>query len=316
MARRPWMPFRMAGQFVAALILPLAVAGCGSGGSEAGVASVPPPPPPPPPPQAASAIIPAATASQQFVTVGAAYSTPAAAYVEMDVLDPNFSDSAQLHVRYDSASQTYEIQLPASTVWSPIHETARYYGDAGEESALYRAGSPQDFGAFHYQLPANLQYSALLEWFTDTKLGFAAIGIPTVSGNMPVSGTASYAGVIAGSTTEIFFDPWEAVYFPGLIRGTISLAFNFGTGNLSGQISPTLGSTTLPGLDFTSTVYSTGSTNFSGAFGTTLSGINSFSGRFTGPAGQELIGNFAFPYTSPTGGGTEQAAGAFVGRRP
>ena len=52
-----------------------------------------------------------------------------------------------------------------------------------------------------------------------------------------------------------------------------------------------------------------------GAFATSLSGRNSFSGLFTGPRAEELIGNFAFPYASPKDGATEQAAGAFVGRR-
>ena len=51
----------------------------------------------------------------------------------------------------------------------------------------------------------------------------------------------------------------------------------------------------LPMMHFTNTVYSTGSTTFSGKFDGTPSGANSFSGLFTGPAAQELIGNFTFP---------------------
>ena len=67
-------------------------------------------------------------------------------------------------------------------------------------------------------------------------------------------------------------------------------------------------------MQFTNTVYSTGSTTFSGKFDSTLSGANSFSGLFTGPAAQELIGNFTFPYASPADHHDYQAAGAFVAK--
>jgi len=43
--------------------------------------------------------------------------------------------------------------------------------------------------------------------------------------------------------------------------------------------------------------------------------VNSFSGLFTGPSAQELIGNFAFPYRSPVDGKTYQADGAFIGAK-
>ena len=100
------------------------------------------------------------------------------------------------------------------------------------------------------------------------------------------------------------------------IDGTIALNFNFGSGALSGNIDPTLGGNSLPSLAFTNTVYSTGATTFSGQFGTALPGMNSFSGLFTGPSAQELIGNFAFPYQSPGDASNQQAAGAFVAKRP
>ncbi len=103
----------------------------------------------------------------------------------------------------------------------------------------------------------------------------------------------------------------------GVILGDIDLGFNFGAGTLSGSINPILDLGThynLPSLQFTNTVYSTGSTTFSGKFDSTLSGANSFSGLFTGPAAQELIGNFTFPYASPADHHNYQAAGAFVAK--
>ena len=68
-------------------------------------------------------------------------------------------------------------------------------------------------------------------------------------------------------------------------------------------------------MGFRDTVYSIGSTTFSGKFDTALGGINSFGGLFTGPNAQELIGNFAFPYKSPVDGLTYEADGAFVGKK-
>ena len=87
---------------------------------------------------------------------------------------------------------------------------------------------------------------------------------------------------------------------------------------LSGSISPVLylGDVyNLPSLQFINTVYSAGSTTFSGKFDSALSGANSFSGLFTGPAAQELLGSLAFPYTSPVDSKNYQAAGAFVAKR-
>jgi hypothetical protein len=43
--------------------------------------------------------------------------------------------------------------------------------------------------------------------------------------------------------------------------------------------------------------------------------VNSFSGLFTGPHAEELIGNFAIPYRSPINSQVYQADGAFVGKK-
>jgi hypothetical protein len=155
-----------------------------------------------------------------------------------------------------------------------------------------------------------------LEWFTDNLSGYSAIGIATPLAGVPIAGSASFAGSILGASSETRYDHWEAVWVPGRVEGSINLAFNFGAGTLAGNINPILDGNALPSLNFVNTVYSTGATNFSGRFATGLSGQNSFSGLFTGPQAQELIGNFAFPYASPIDGVTEEAAGSFTGRRP
>jgi len=92
--------------------------------------------------------------------------------------------------------------------------------------------------------------------------------------------------------------------------------FNFGNGTLSGSIDANFyqafPSDAVSPINFSDTVYSVGSTTFSGKFDTNLAGVNSFSGLFTGPHAEELIGNFAFPYRSPIDNQTYQADGAFV----
>lgn len=301
---------------VSSLVLAIGLAGCGGGGGGSSIVSTPPPPPPPlPPPPQSPSIVTAATSSQEFATKGASYTSPSATYGRLVVSSPSMADDAQLNVRYNAASRTYEIQLPADSVWQPIALQASYPSDPN--LFLYRAGSPDHVGVFDHR--SNLQHSALLEWFSDTASGYSAIGIATLPGSVPITGSASYTGSILGASSETTFNTWEAVWFPGTITGAINLSFNFGSGSLSGNINPTLyldyTSYTLPSLSFTNTVYSSGSTEFFGAFATALSGRNSFSGLFTGPRAEELIGNFAFPYASPKDGATEQAAGAFVGRR-
>ena len=69
-------------------------------------------------------------------------------------------------------------------------------------------------------------------------------------------------------------------------------------------------------MNFVETVYAKGSTGFSGKFETTLSGANGFNGLFTGPQASELIGNFAFPYTSALDGKNYEAGGAFIAKKP
>ena len=294
--------------------LAICLAGCGGGGS--GVVSIPPPTPPAPPPTPpGTPLIAGVTTSQEFATEGASFNSPAASYSDLEVSTPSLSDDSQLDVRYNAATEFYEVQIPDSSEWQPIHEVASHVDGDGGQWILYRPEAVTGLGVYRYE-PTEFHYSALLEWFTDTTSGYSAIGIPTPAGNVPTTGTASYTGSLLGSSSETNFDGWEAVYYVARIHGSINLAFDFGSGNLSGTINPLLDGAALPSLSFTNTVYSSGSTGFSGMFGTALPGVNSFSGRFTGPGAEELIGNFAFPYTSLRDGSNQQAAGAFVGRRP
>jgi hypothetical protein len=275
-----------------------ALAGCGGGGG-GGIASTPPPPPPPPPPPSPGpAIIVGATTSQQFAVSGA--SLP----FEGDQ-SPRLGAGEQLQVRYVQSSNSYEVQLPQSQTW------------AGISYVSSEPGSPAMFSgntATVWLQPGTYQYSRLLEWSSkdSTIHGYEAIGMGTPAGGVPLTGSASYLGRIAGYTSE--YQPVGAD--DSAVDGSIRLLFDFGLGTLSGSISPNLHQGYAFGsLDFRETVYSTGSTTFSGMFDTDVAGLNSFSGQFTGPKAEELIGNFVFPYRSPVDGKIYQADGAFVGTK-
>ena len=284
-----------------ALAAAFALAGCGGGGGTH-VASTPPPPPPAPPappPPPPEAIIPAATTSQQFAVAGASH-------LQVGDQTPRLVAGEQLQVRYVASSNSYEVQLPSSQTWSAIQ-----YTPTG-------VGTPVNFiggGAHLWLRSGGYQYSRLFEWSASGSLhGYEAIGIATAAGSVPVTGSASYAGDIMGFTPES--NSLDTMF----ISGSIAMTFNFGAGSLSGSISPILQEGFTPHalgtIDFRNTVYSTGSTIFSGEFATNVAGVNSFSGLFTGPSGQELIGNFALPYQSPIDGQAYQAAGAFVAKGP
>jgi hypothetical protein len=268
-----------------------ALAGCGGGGWHVAYSpppAAPPPPPPPPPP-----LIPAATTSQQFVAMGA---------TRPDTGDrsPLFGAADQLQVRYVESSNSYEVKIPGSDEWGGIHAST--------------LNSNYFQGAATLSIPTiNTQYSSLVSW-TDgaTYSGFEAIGIATLAGAVPVTGSASYTGQLWGSTSETHSNSEVT------IMGGVELSFDFGLGSLSGRISPSVfnyadyDDYTLAPISLRETIYSSGSTTFSGKFDTDLAGVNFFNGRFTGPHAEELIGDFALPYRSPIDGQPYQADGAFV----
>jgi hypothetical protein len=275
------------------------LAGCGGGGGY-GIASTPPPPvtptptPTPGPAIASTMIIPGATTSQQFAVTGSSHP-----YAPGET--PQFGSGNQLQVRYVQSSNSYEVQLPQSQTWRGI--------------ALLETGSsipqrPINYGGggVGLWLDTNYAYSGVFEWSGGNALhGYEAIGVATPVSGVPVTGTADFHGAILGFTSEDFGgDSYN-------VRGSITLSFDFGLGSLSGSVSPETFFGLTP-IAFRDTVYSSGSTTFSGKFDTSLPGLNSFSGLFTGPKAQELIGNFAFPYQSPGDGKVYQADGAFVAK--
>jgi hypothetical protein len=273
-----------------------ALTGCGGGGG--GVASLPPPPvtPPPPPPAAPFVLVPAATTSQQFAVAGSSHLTAGDG-------TPRLGAADQIQVRYVASSNSYEVELPDSQTWIALTGSSESEAAAGN----VRAFIPR----------LDFRYSTPIEWYRDNSLtSVEAIGIATAAGGVPVTGSATYTAYADGMTSE----KSSTKLINPQVLGTMTLNFNFAQGSLSGILNmvldPEWNDYQLGPLNFTQTVYSTGSTTFSGKFDTDLAGLNKFSGLFTGPHAEELIGNFAFPYQSPIDSHTYQADGAFVGKRP
>ncbi|HET7605430.1 MAG TPA: transferrin-binding protein-like solute binding protein, partial [Sphingomicrobium sp.] len=129
-------------------------------------------------------------------------------------------------------------------------------------------------------------------------------------GDVPVTGSANYAGAIRG-VMDNGLDVW----------GSISFAFDFGAGTLSGEMkpywAPEWDSYPLGTYTFTNTVYSSGSTTFSGAFIAPpgAGGPSSFEGRFNGPRAAELMGSWNAPYNDSVLGAKGTMSGVFGGKR-
>jgi len=167
------------------------------------------------------------------------------------------------------------------------------------------------------------RYSEMAKWarpdldFAQTvDMGFLAFGTPTLASAVPVTGSASYQGQILGAT-DLSAAACDCSNFPIQVEGTVALNFDFGAGTLGGSMSMALssgwGAQPVGEYNFVQTVFSPGSTTYSGRFDTNLSGSNFFLGRFTGPNAEETIGAWAVPFTFQNG--THQAIGAWIAKR-
>lgn len=305
------MTYRRKGAFV--LLGLIALSACGGSGS-GGVASAsapllapsPPPPPPPPPPP---------TANDTSVELLAAPATQELAVLTRD---------SQIQIRYDASRNVYEMKA-GNFDWSAITDppdpsgdtTNRYFNIAGQPGSSYfsilahnRASEPS----------RRYQYSNLASWQANGAMAgdfgnFAAFGTATPASGVPVRGSASFQGFAVGEA-DIKDTGWG--FSTTHLEGPVKLDFDFAAGSLSGSIA--LGTACDCSNDvatgtiaFSNTVYSRGSQTFSGSFATGVTGINSFDGRFTGPAAEELIGSWSLPFLFA--GTTHQAWGAWIAKR-
>ena len=279
--------------------LALAVCACGGGGGGgASVASIPPapvvPPPPAPPILEGALINPPSgiTSTTDFATVGSA-----------------------LQIRWNASAKAYEVTVPQIGSGSVVQT---FFGPYGASGKLIGGDGSKLSDVFALKPYA---YTGIIEFLKSPELpntsGYypvSAFGALTPAGAVPTAGSATYAAVLDGRAG------------PYWLYGSASLQFDFGAGTLSGHMDPILNgpysAPALPRYNFTQTIYSSGSTSFSGSFDVTGPTPSSFSGRFTGPNAQELMASFQAPFLDdpilpdpsvPNWGVME---GVMIGKRP
>jgi len=225
-----------------------------------------------------------------------------------------------LAVRYDAASNLYEVSIDNGQYQAlrPLDVTPNNGG------LFYSFGAPGQ-GYIGLAEPNGYTYSRIgaFRQTNPSVDGLTAFGIQTPALGVPTNGTATFTGPIEGTTDAQVTGGFASV------SGTVQLAFDFGAGTLAGSMHPTVawsgawdgGSQDLGTYAFKNTVFSPGSTTFAGQFDTTVGGNNSFDGRFTGPAANELIGKWTVPFiwsSDPGAGGdglVHSATGVMIGKQ-
>ncbi len=267
-----------------ALMLCSCGGGGGGGGNSANFAPAPPPTPPPPEPAPFGV-----TADTTFETVGDG-----------------------INIRWDQDAGVYELQMPGAA-WDALQRAS-----AGVGASTYRPAS----GSYLLQIFSNspsFPYSytnlaAVTQNGSGISIGNFAYGLATTAQNMPVVGNATYYARLYGAPAQGL----------GVIRGTASLNFDFAAGTVGGHLDPVLEDPTGLGFEsapldryiFVNTVYSTGSTSFSGNLSTpSVAGLGSFSGIFTGPSAQELMADWSAPMINPIGGLPDTMSGVLIGKQ-
>ena len=306
----------------------LSLAACGGGGTP--VASIPTPPvtPTPTPTPTGSPLPPAhlglvSSAPFAVLGMGDTYSKDSAGHSTL--LSAPSAQTVQFS--YDSASNSYFITLPGFQQGT-LANTA-YNGTVGQV-ATSTVSQVMEL-SFGFLLPAFVTlpvpgsshspytYTSFGSWNGQPSdmvhsEGVFAYGIPTAAGDVPVTGTASYTADINAS-----INAGTDSAFP--VGGAVNLQFDFAGGTLSGFMHPEIADD-FDGIfvdfgqyDFTQTVYSTGSTTFSGKF--IVPGLpnadSSFNGMFTGPQAAELMAQFQAPYLVDGQQGT--LAGVWIGKK-
>lgn len=311
----------MRGRKLNTLFLCVSITGLGAcgGGGGTGMNFIPAPPqapPTPPPPPTVAATAPfGLTTSQQFATYGALSRSDAGAY------NVKPADPSAISFRWSATSNTYEMTVPG---FSPAQLSLSFPGN--NERAFWAVdGSGNRLPlAVSVLLPSdtsvNLSYSSLAfyQTYPDNATnpfiyGMFAFGLPTAPGGVPVSGTGIYDAKVRGLT--ISNNGYEII-------GDAQLTFDFAAGSLSGYMRPRLFNDwdgvdrALPQYDFKNTVYSAGSTAFSGQLaGPAGTDGSAFDGRFTGPAAQELVAGFKATYVDPFDSVTKTMGGVWLGKK-
>lgn len=231
--------------------------------------------------------------------------------------DTNLTTSG-FSVTYDPASKNYVMAFPASQPGAfkqYVYDIGNSKGWAG--ALVPSSGAPFD-GVFVRKATINgtpLSFTAIAEYgylYQNQPAGVLAFGSATPPNAGPVAGSATYSALVDGLTID----------GAGYITGSATLQFDFGAGKLTGHFDPnyvSLGGIgdqiSLGRYDFANTVYSSGSTSFSGQLSNSqLSGKGAFNGQFTGPHAEELMSRWTAPYMNPDSHTLGTMFGVWVGK--
>lgn len=288
----------------------LALGACGGGGGgETSFIPPPPPTPPPvtPPPQTPAQIFPAITATTNFAAIS----------MQVTNMSPPTLTADGVSVRYDASTGLYVMGFPGASA-SPFSLFTNY-----TPSDTWWYGQTLGASSVNILKPSNpelqLSYTTLANYDTGGmgggQFGWMAFGTATPGGAVPTAGSATYTALVRGSSSDQSMS----------LQGSATLAFDFAAGTLAGHLDPVQYDLLLFGsfgqslgrYDFVNTVYSAGSTNFSGKLSNpAVTGTGSFSGQFMGPAAQELMARWSAPYQASGAASTQTLFGVLVGKRP
>ena len=325
------------GRWLLATATALTLTACGGVGGTTNIASTPvpppspPPAPPPPPDPIPIKIFPTPTIGQ-YASVGASISGPGGNLDTYSSATERFgtisTDPAdQAHIRY-TAGGFYEVQL-AGANWDRLVPYELMVDPHPDNNYFQPASVQANYG---YVLTSNSRnngytYSEIASWGSSAqhRRGYFAFGVATPVGGVPTSGSATFQGAAYGSTDIMIADNLYGGYYPLPTDGTVTLNFDFGAGSLAGRMDLFLpdGMNPIPltSFAFQQTVFSAGSTTYSGTFGTSATGQNFFLGQLTGPNAEETIGAWAVPFvfdhngsTIAGDGQTHHAFGAWIAK--
>ena len=221
------------------------------------------------------------------------------------------SIGALSEVRWNAALKVYEVDVSGYAGARIVPADGGSYAQTGHLVAAN--GSPTDMVAHAWTGFDYTRYGYVVATTGSSSEEAFAFGVPTLPGGVPATGTATYAAQLSGGA----YDAAGALTW-GLYGGA-TFNFDFASGTLSGYMDPQLngpmGAPPLPRYNFVSTVFSAGSTTFSGAFDVAGPTASSFQGQFTGPAAQELMAGFRAPYFDSWSNSWGELQGVAAGKR-
>ncbi len=212
--------------------------------------------------------------------------------------------------------QTVRFQTVSGTdiTFTRGYDTFGYLGINSSFWAIVSADSTR-YAIMADPVPTGWNYQSFGIWTTGAgagsgTYGAASVGAPTPAGSIPTSGSANYSGYQVGRSVAS-----DGSYY--FTTAAMQTTTNFATRRLSfttyGTLqTPDLVSSTMNNnLNLSGTLsYTSGSNQFSGAVSTVGGMTGTATGRFYGPAAQEIGGTF-----SVTGSGLQAFGGAFGGKR-